>query len=228
MVAGIFQLLLGYAGAPSEEVTQEETLRSRRARNPRTYNGKSDEVVWRSCPRCIYRQYRSSQLLLCHRTLLPVVKTVDRGLRSLPPLISSPAVAFCAAIPRQEEDQTPPQLRKLTSRTQLPVLHKFRSASEWVRATSHLFLVALHPEQTRMVLIGGHTSAKAAVPAKLLPLNLRRVKQTECHEKYTSLTSVQPTSLAHHSYTQSSITATHCTTVHQPSKNPVNSSPTYP
>ena len=45
MVAGIFQLLLGYAGAPSEEVTQEETLRSRRARNPRTYNGKSDEVV---------------------------------------------------------------------------------------------------------------------------------------------------------------------------------------
>jgi len=30
-----------------------------------------------------------------------------------------------------------------------------------------------------------------------------------------SLTSVQPTSLAHHSYTQSSITATHCTMVFQ-------------
>ena len=41
-----------------------------------------------------------------------------------------------------------------------------------------------------------------------------------------SLTSVQPTSLAHHSYTQSSITSTHYTMAFQ--KNPVNWSPAYP
>ena len=62
-------------------------------------------------------------------------------------------------------------------------------------------------------------------PIRFLHLLARASTTSRISDAYAlSLTSVQPTSLAHHSCIQSSITATHCTVV----KNTVNSSPAYP
>ena len=64
---------------------------------PRIHIRKSNQVVRRSSPRCNPRyMYRSSQVVLCHRILLPAAKTVDWGLRIFSPLKSSPALVLCA------------------------------------------------------------------------------------------------------------------------------------
>ena len=70
-----------------------------------------------------------------------------------------------------------------------------------------------HPQLAILVSSLMHISP---FPIRFLHLLTRASTTYGISDAYAlSLTSVQPTSLAHHSYTQSSITATHCTMVFQ-------------
>ena len=70
-----------------------------------------------------------------------------------------------------------------------------------------------HPE---LAILVSSLMPISPFPIRFLHLLARASNTSVTSDAFAlSLTSVQPTSLAHHSYTQSSITATHCTMVFQ-------------